>query len=152
MRHPRRSSRRAGSQAVEFALCLPIIFTVLFGILEYGVMFSQWLSILSATRDGARWGASPGVELDEAQDEAIEQVRSSLALLGLSCTTADQSRGDCEITAVLTDIEGLDAVRVTSSIDYVPMTGGLLPIPEQLVSTSLFVVINQSGDTGDPGS
>ena len=62
-------SPRRGSQSVEFALCLPVIFSVLFGILEYGTMFNQWLSILSATRDGARWGASPGVEFDDAEEE-----------------------------------------------------------------------------------
>jgi len=152
MRSKMRRSSRRGSQAVEFALCLPIIATVLFGILEYGVMFNQWLSILSATRDGARWGANPGVELDEAEDEAIAQVRSSLALLGLSCTTAEQSRGDCQVVSGMTEVEGLDAVRVSTSIDYTPMTGGLLPVPEQLTSSSIFVIINQSADTGDPGA
>lgn len=141
-----RSSRR-GSQVVEFALCLPIVFTVLFGILEYGMMFNQWLSILSATRDGARWGASPGVEYDDAEEEAIAQVRSSLALLGESCTTSEESNGECNISVEMDIIEDLDAIRVTTSIAYIPMTGGLLPVPEQLVSSAVFIVVNQN-DTG----
>lgn len=143
---------RRGSQAVEFALCLPVIATVLFGILEYGVMFNQWLSVLSATRDGARWAASPGVELDEAIDEAIAQTRVALGLLGLSCTTSEQSRGECSVTAELTTVEELDAVRVYTRLDYLPMTGGLLPVPEQLGTEALFVLVNQSADTGDPGA
>ena len=140
-------SPRRGSQSVEFALCLPVIFTVLFGILEYGTMFNQWLSILSATRDGARWGASPGVDFDDAEEEAISQVRASLSLLGESCSASKESRGECSISTEMDIIEELDAIRVTTSIDYLPLTGGLLPVPEQLVSSAVFIVVNQD-DTG----
>lgn len=149
MRSTRRGffSRR-GSQAVEFALCLPILVLVLGGIIEYGLMFNQYLSVLSAARDGSRWGATPGVDGSDAEEEATQQVRDSLTMLGLSCTTEEENLGQCTITSELTDVEGLDAIKVLVEVEYVPITGGLLPVPEQLSADSYFVLINQIPDTG----
>lgn len=143
-------SSRRGSQAVEFALCLPILVLVLGGIIEYGLMFNQYLSVLSAARDGSRWGATPGVDGADAEDEATEQVRESLQMLGLSCTSQQQSLGQCKILSELTDVEGLDAIKVLVEIAYEPITGGLLPVPDQLSAESYFVLINQIPDSGTP--
>jgi Flp pilus assembly protein TadG len=139
---------RRGSQAVEFALCLPILVLVLGGIIEYGLMFNQYLSVLSAARDGSRWGATPGVEGADAEEEATAQVRESLEMLGLSCTTQQESLGQCRILSELTDVEGLDAIKVLVELSYEPITGGLLPVPEKLSAESYFVLINQIPDTG----
>ncbi|MFT5679819.1 MAG: Flp pilus assembly protein TadG [Myxococcota bacterium] len=144
----RRVSSRRGSQAVEFALCLPILVLVLGGIIEYGLMFNQYLSVLSAARDGSRWGATPGVNGSDAEEEATEQVRESLAMLGLGCTSQQESLGECKITSELTDVEGLDAIKVLVEIAYEPITGGLLPVPDKLAAESYFVLINQIPDTG----
>ena len=139
---------RRGSQAVEFALCLPVLVLVLGGIIEYGLMFNQYLSVLSAARDGSRWGATPGVDGSDAEDAATEQARESLQMLNLSCTTQQQSLGQCKIESELTDVEGLDAIKVTVEVAYNPITGGLLPVPEKLSAESYFVLINQIPDTG----
>ena len=139
---------RRGSQAVEFALCLPILVLVFGGIIEYGLMFNQYLSVLSAARDGSRWGATPGVNGEDAEEEATEQVRDSLDMLGLSCSAQEENLGQCTITSELTDVEGLDAIKVLVEVEYVPITGGLLPVPDQLAAESYFVLINQIPDTG----
>jgi Flp pilus assembly protein TadG len=52
-----RSSRR-GSQAVEFALVLPVLVLMIGGIVDYGWYFTQSLTVVAAARDGARAGAS----------------------------------------------------------------------------------------------
>ena len=139
---------RRGSQAVEFALCVPILVLVLGGIIEYGLMFNQYLSVLSAARDGSRWGATPGVDGLDAEEEATQQVRDSLDMLGLSCTTQEENLGVCTITSELTDVEGLDAIKVLVEVAYEPITGGLLPVPDKLAAESYFVLINQIPDTG----
>ena len=143
-------SSRRGSQAVEFALCLPILVLVLGGIIEYGLMFNQYLSVLSAARDGSRWGATPGVDGEDAEDEATEQVRESLVMLGLSCTSQQEGLGQCKILSELTDVEGLDAIKVFVELAYEPITGGLLPVPDTLAAESYFVLINQLPDSGTP--
>src|SRR3954465_3540793 len=54
----RRRSRRpdTGASAVEFALLAPVLFLILFGIIDYGIWFADSISARQAVRDGARQG------------------------------------------------------------------------------------------------
>jgi len=42
---------------VEFALIVPVLFLLIFGIVQTGLLFGKQLDLKSATRDGARRGA-----------------------------------------------------------------------------------------------
>jgi hypothetical protein len=46
-----------GAAAVEFALILPIIVTILFAMTEFGRTFARWEDYESAAREGARFAA-----------------------------------------------------------------------------------------------
>ena len=116
---------------------------MLLGIIEYGLMFSQMLSVQSATRDAARWAATPGVPSDEATVEALLQLREGLSLQGLSCTEAQELAGDCTLSAELDLVEGYTVVVVETRLNYVSAAAGLLPVPSQLASTSTFMLNNQ---------
>jgi Flp pilus assembly protein TadG len=50
----RRARRLAGMAMVEFVLILPALLVILFGILEFGVLFYQWQTLSNAAREGAR--------------------------------------------------------------------------------------------------
>ena len=51
----RRGSRRARAGAVvEFAVVLPLLLTILFGIIEYGWIFMVRQTLLQAAREGCR--------------------------------------------------------------------------------------------------
>ena len=50
----RRARRRRGMAMVEFVMVLPALLVILFGILEFGVLFYQWLTLSNAAREGAR--------------------------------------------------------------------------------------------------
>ena len=43
--------------AVEFALLLPILVVILFGIIAFGIALSRTLAYVSAAREGARYAA-----------------------------------------------------------------------------------------------
>lgn len=43
--------------AVEFAIIAMLLFTMLFGIIEGGWVFFNWVVITNEAREGARWGA-----------------------------------------------------------------------------------------------
>lgn len=43
-----------GAAAVEFALVMPILLLMLFGIIDYGIYFADTLAVRQATADGAR--------------------------------------------------------------------------------------------------
>ena len=50
----RRARRLAGMAMVEFVMILPALIVMLFGILEFGVLFFQWQTLSNAAREGAR--------------------------------------------------------------------------------------------------
>jgi Flp pilus assembly protein TadG len=49
--------RRRGAATVEFALVLPLLLGLLFGIIEFGLLFKDQLSIQQAAREGVRTAA-----------------------------------------------------------------------------------------------
>jgi Flp pilus assembly protein TadG len=88
------------------AIILPLLMVLVFGILEYGLVFKDKLTLASATSSAARTGATMGTE--EAADhrilEALEaglysQVDSSV-LVSVEIFRADEATGQ----KVLTDV------------------------------------------------
>lgn len=47
----------SGAAAVEFGLVAFVLILLLFGIIQFGHLFFQWLEITHAAREGARWAA-----------------------------------------------------------------------------------------------
>jgi Flp pilus assembly protein TadG len=47
----------SGVAAVEFALILPLLMMIVFGIINYGILLYDQAVITNAAREGARWGA-----------------------------------------------------------------------------------------------
>jgi Flp pilus assembly protein TadG len=54
----RRQSRRnkSGTSVVEMAIVLPLLLTLMFAIGEFGIMFTQYQTLINAAREGARTG------------------------------------------------------------------------------------------------
>jgi Flp pilus assembly protein TadG len=71
-RSPIRRRSQEGAAAVEFALIASILFMVLFGIIEFGRLFSELEVLNSAAREGARVAAVRGTGTDVA--DAVEQA------------------------------------------------------------------------------
>ena len=57
MRRGRRS-REGGQSLVEFTLIIPVFLLILFGMIEFGFVFTHDLTVEYATREGARAGAA----------------------------------------------------------------------------------------------
>lgn len=74
-RHLRKDTR--GAVAVEFALILPILLMLVFGIFEFGMLFRADLTVSQAARSGARTAAAlPRVV--NYQDATANAVAASL--------------------------------------------------------------------------
>lgn len=56
---PIRNQKSQG--AVEFALVLPVLLIIIFGLIEVGHLFFVYASVLNATREAARYGAVTGL-------------------------------------------------------------------------------------------
>lgn len=78
-----------GAALVEFALIAIVLFTLLFGIIEFGLAFRDWLSVTSATREGARVAAAAANDPDA--DCAILNAATG-PLLAVPTETAETFR------------------------------------------------------------
>lgn len=84
-----RTSRARGQQgaaAVEFALVLPLLVMLVFGVIEFGIVLAQKSSLSSAVRSGARYGS---VNLYEAASDphtcgkVIEHAKGSASTISM---------------------------------------------------------------------
>jgi Flp pilus assembly protein TadG len=70
-----RMSRDEGVAAVEFALILPVLALMLFGVLEFGRVWSQYQVFQGAAREGARCAAVQATDFSDCEIQpAIDQA------------------------------------------------------------------------------
>jgi len=113
-----------GQSATEFALVLPILAFLLFAVIQFGIVFNNWVQLTDATRAGAR-KAAVARRLPNPKTACEDAVRAS-------ATNLKPSNG---LTATCTDVTNNpwqpgDDVTVTATYPY---------------SISLFGIISKSG-------
>lgn len=80
-----------GAAVVEFALVLPILFLIVFGIIDFGRAFYTVNNIISAVREGSRYGAVLSAPLSTAgQREIRDRVRSVSQPFGVDTLRDEQ--------------------------------------------------------------
>jgi hypothetical protein len=77
-----REDRRGGA-AVEFALVLPILLTLVFGVVEFGLLWNVYQVVTDSAREGARRAvvANPAyasATVFETVEEAVRRSRSGV--------------------------------------------------------------------------
>ncbi len=85
-RRSRRGARRErGAVAVEAALVTPLLFALIFGIIEFGMLFKDWLAVSNAVRAGVRIASAEPRVSTFATDAAADVARegSALTMVGL---------------------------------------------------------------------
>jgi Flp pilus assembly protein TadG len=170
--------RRQGTAAVEFAVCLPILFIILFGLWEVGRTVEVQNVAWNAAREGAR-DASMGqanlqavannlvLYLQSAEPSAFGQGHST-SLIAPVITLPANSYGytcwdntaNCELftmsftdvtTPTVTDPTGmaqLDHYRITVSYPYTSI--GWLPVTEVITSGRLYVAVDWASMVDSP--
>jgi len=104
----------AGQSLVEFAMILPLMLVMLFGLVDFGRAFYTWLVITNAAREGARVGAvqQPSGAINTRITESASGI--NMAKLTVALTNVQGARG----TPVVVDL--------TYDFDYVTPIGGIL--------------------------
>jgi Flp pilus assembly protein TadG len=69
-----------GQTMVEFALVIPILCVVLFGILQFGAIYNDYVTLTDSTRVGARKAAT---SRQEASPAAAAEAAARKAAVGL---------------------------------------------------------------------
>lgn len=131
-------SARRGTAAVEFALTVPVLMFIIFGVLDYSWYIKQATDVVRATREGLRIGVTVS-QADGPDAAAASQVEIVLAGYGLDC---DNSL-DCDIQATPTSVDGLDSVTLAVTVPYEPLIG-LVPTPAQMQAEITMALEDQS--------
>ncbi|MDT9593874.1 TadE/TadG family type IV pilus assembly protein [Nocardioides zeae] len=136
--HVRRGTRREqeGAAAVEFALVLPLLLLLVFGIISYGFMLSFRGSLSQAAAEGAR-AAAVSVNASGREAAARGAVNDAINSYGVTCAGANLTRngnrvGSCTIEVVPCANPGgattpPQCVRVDLEYDYAD--NELIPLP-----------------------
>lgn len=101
-----------GAAAVEMALVLPILLTLVFGIIEFGFVFNAQISLTQATREAVRLGAvgEPSVgAMEDRLQEAYAAARGG--------TPVPEAAVACD----LGDTE--QQAQIRARVDYQPLIG-----------------------------
>jgi Flp pilus assembly protein TadG len=96
-----------GQSMTEFALVLPILALLLFGVIQFGITFNQYLTLTDAVRAGAR-KAAVGRRLPDPPGAAVTATRNA-------ATDLDQSKLNVSVTVNPSWSAGAEA---TVSGDY----------------------------------
>ncbi len=114
-----------GQTMVEFVIVLPILLLLLLGILQFGVVFNNYITLTDAVRAGARQ-AAVGRSVADPTGAAVSRVRASAANL-------DQAQLNVSVTSAWT--QGAD-VTVQATYPYSISLIGLVVSSGNLTSQS----------------
>jgi len=117
--------RERGAAAVEFAIVAPLLFMVVFAIIQFGIAFMQIQTIRGAVREGGR-AAAVGGSIDEAQDKVLSAAVGTIpASLKGSITVAttcekgmDQEGTDVAVSFPVSALNGGAGIQI--DIPFVP--------------------------------
>jgi Flp pilus assembly protein TadG len=107
----------------EFALVLPLLVLLLFGVIQFGIAFNNYITLTDAVRAGTR-KAAVARHMEDPEVVAEEQVRESAA--GLKAA-------DLDVTVSSTWEHG-DDVTVTATYPYSISLLGLIVSSGELES------------------
>ena len=85
-----------GGVAVEFALLLPALVLLITGIIQFGILFNNYIAITHAAREGVRWAAleEPESVVKQKAIEAAPSLKPLLAPSNITVSNADPSIED----------------------------------------------------------
>lgn len=119
--HSVRKSRR-GTNAIEFALTVPLFLTLIIGIFEFGCFFWQKSTTIDAVRSGCREGSlyaeAPNDGSYAATDVAFTEMTARLG-------TTHLCSGSCILSAYTSRVGATDFLFCNAAVEYRSLTGFL---------------------------
>ena len=123
-----RNHKNKGQSLVETALMLPVLLLLLTGIIDFGLLFNNYLIVSNASREGARAAAIGST--DEQINTVVDNDTVSLDPDNLTVTiTPDETEGK----------DTGDSVTVTVQYKYsmiTPIIAAIVPGPINLTTST----------------
>ena len=100
-----------GAAAVEFAIILPLLIMLVFGIVQFGIAFNNWISLTHAARHGARLAAVADYEDFEAR---IQESSPTVKIESITLSGEGGKIGDPVEVTVTGEVLNIDIPLVGS--------------------------------------
>ena len=145
----RKSSSRSedGAAAVEFAIVVPLLLLLLFGIFDYGRFFLVQMALTSGAQEGVR-ASVLGQSQSTISTTALNAIPTSIIALGVlgdvsTCSAGTMNYADCvgrsTVTCLSNPADGVSSVNLTLSFTWIA-SGALWffnsPLQPQTVNTT----------------
>jgi Flp pilus assembly protein TadG len=129
--------REAGVALVEFALVLPLLLAILFGMLDFGKAFNYWIDETHLANEGARWAVVNNNPGPGTLQEYIQQQADTPELRNGGTSSVPTPLQICISFPNGTANVG-DPVHVTASTTYnwLPFLGNRIGIAQTTVAGS----------------
>ena len=94
----------SGQTMTEFAIILPVLVVLLFGIIQFGILFNNYVTLTDAVRAGAREGAVSRNDADPtgATATAVRASASDLNQSNLAVTVNSPWQAGTDVTVTAT--------------------------------------------------
>lgn len=133
MKVGRRLGSSRGAELVEFAIILPLLLTLVGGIIDFALMMQAFEAVSNAAREGARMGTLAGYNLATDVPARVNSYLTAANLPGGATTTAS----NVTIAAGGAGAPAAPGVSVTVAYPYTfRMIGSIVP-PVTLTSTAV---------------
>lgn len=139
-----RRRRRKGSNAVEFALTLPVLTVMILGLVDYGWFFLRQSLVVNSVREAMRYGAIQTPASGDATgdcstctDGAAAEIVTLLGEIDITVSAAD-------VTPTIVNISGTCAMQLTPTIPFEPLAG-FVPVPAAFDVNAIAFLQNVTG-------
>ena len=112
----RSKNDESGAAAVEFAIVLPILLLLVFGIIEFGLLFNRFISVTHAAREGVRVAALTGDMLagETAGEQSAPDLVSPIDCTGDNWTVPGEVKMTCSTPYAFALFIITDPITLTS--------------------------------------
>jgi len=111
-----------GVAAVEFAICLPILILLLFGLIEFGLLFYNQQVITNASREGAR----AGIVAETVNADIIQIVENYCSGKLINLNGDNELQTDAVTVSGSNTAGGIAILTVSVNYNYNFLFGGIL--------------------------
>lgn len=136
-RHNLIGRKERGQGMMEFALALPILLLVLFGLIEVGRLMFMYTMVSTASREAARYGSSVGsssgvpryMDCNGIRNYALRLgqfagMNAGNILISYDDGSGTQRFASCEaLASATTDVTLGDRIIIQASVQFNPMSG-----------------------------
>lgn len=110
-----KSRRELGVSMIETALVVPLLLIILAGVVDIGRAFHTYITVINATREGARFGVNRSWDTNGIRTVVRnEAANSDVNLAGATITVSSGGSGY--------------PIRVTTQVQFPMLMGGILGV------------------------